>query len=670
MIASADIVDYNKEFSAQALVADAGSLWLVGMAFGGAVGLTGAVAQSAFAAAGRGVTSKAASTFARDVADHAVRRYSYIGTGPVEGAFKASVSHRVFKWLAKGANSKWARVATGEVADQYRGVAKTYREVGKGFNIASKRIAAQDIKDSARILLGGAPDEATARMLQNVINKADDIINAKVTLEVTRKHMQSYAHAIRDWVYKPKGKVIYDAKKFSSAAPRIEDAAAYALKGGNAELSATLRTIAKDMRSLNNGQKLTEKLFEARKAVVLSNDVAATSLAGGIDDMIKSITKGDVKVKLMTDQFDQFTKSFNDLVPRVREIKDPSNFLGGRDLADYLAATTRKMDDAADAMNMNKLTRGYIRGDAEVHLKSKTIDALEAMSDMNTSRRAILFNEGSGFGSVAKMPTGAAGELTFGNELLETQVGVVSDFKRSTGGALRYLTLSGAPRGASTFGGVLAYRAMTQEEKRLNFESAREIVLETTASPERMIEAIGATAGKLAATDMKAATAYSLTLATSQGYLLQQMPRSSDPLIGPRDYSMQEIDSYLETIGALESPASVIASAKDGSVSIEAVDAIRTVYPELYTDMVLDMVEFMQTRDWDKLNEAQRLGLDTFTGGALGVLQTYGPMPGPLFAQTPMQQQALGKNTQQSSPQMAHQQSQMNSTGSQKVSGL
>jgi hypothetical protein len=105
-------------------------------------------------------------------------------------------------------------------------------------------------------------------------------------------------------------------------------------------------------------------------------------------------------------------------------------------------------------------------------------------------------------------------------------------------------------------------------------------------------------------------------------------------------------------------------------VSIESVDAIRTVYPELYSDMVLDIVEFMQTRDWDKLNEAQRLGLDTFTGGALGVLQTYGPMPGPLFAQTPMQQQALGKNTQQSSPQMAHQQSQMNSTGGQKVSGL
>jgi hypothetical protein len=230
--------------------------------------------------------------------------------------------------------------------------------------------------------------------------------------------------------------------------------------------------------------------------------------------------------------------------------------------------------------------------------------------------------------------------------------------------------MKGAPRGAVSFGGVLAYRNMTQERKRQNFESVREVVLETAASPERMIDVIGKTAGKIAVTDMKAAVAYSVTLATAQSYLLQQMPRSSDPLIEAGDFSMMEVDSYLETVGALESPASVIASARDGSVSIEAVDAIRTVYPELYTDMILDMVEFMQTKDGAKLNQTQLLGLDTFTGGALGILSSYGPMPQPLFAQTPMQQQALGKNVQQSSPQMARQQSQTNNTASQKVGEL
>jgi hypothetical protein len=293
------------------------------------------------------------------------------------------------------------------------------------------------------------------------------------------------------------------------------------------------------------------------------------------------------------------------------------------------------------------------------------------LSDANGARKAILFNEGDGFASISKMPTGPRGEMTFGNELLEMQVQAVSSFKSDTGRALRYLVFAGSPRaGAASFGGVLTYRDMTQTRKRENFESVREIVLASASSPETLIDTIGKTAGHLAAQDMEAGTAYSTTLATANGYLLQQMPRSSDPLIEAGDFSMMEVDSYLETVGALESPASVIASAKDGSVSIEAVDAIKTVYPELYTDMILDMVEFMQTKDGAKLNQVQLLGLDTFTGGALGILSSYGPMPQPLFAQTPMQQQALGKNVQQSSPQMARQQSQTNSTASQKVGAL
>jgi hypothetical protein len=250
------------------------------------------------------------------------------------------------------------------------------------------------------------------------------------------------------------------------------------------------------------------------------------------------------------------------------------------------------------------------------------------------------------------------------------QISTVMEFKEKTASAFGYLLGRGTPRGAVSFGAIQAYRAMTQEQKRDEFVQAREIVLHTTASPERLIDSIAPSTGFLASVDMEAAVAFATTLATSNSYLLQQLPRSSDPLIGPDDFSMQEVDSYLETVGALEDPASVLASARDGSVSIEAVDAIRTVYPELYTDMILDIVEFMQTRDWDKLNQNQKLGVDTFTGGALGILRSYGPPVGPLSAQTPMQQQALGTNNQQSNPDMARLQQRQNSTASQKVGAL
>jgi hypothetical protein len=513
-------------------------------------------------------------------------------------------------------------------------------------------------------------------MFDDAIKNTGRMLTAQRSWEIARVQFRGYQESLKRWLpskLPPKSKWKGGAWKDSRA--RIGNLRNEVLKKskdgnpftkGQTELAGELSKILKQTKADN----ALPKLFEARKAVMATADAGKTSYAAQIDDAIRHLTNGDAKVMRMLDDLDVFTKSAGELDAVFNKVGDGRKWLGGtteaKEIGEHFANMQRVSTDLGfDSKMLKQLVK-----DSEVMARDITHQGLEDIANLNRLRRSILFDEGGGFSSVLKMPTGPAGELSFGNELLETQIDALITHKKATGSALRSLVMKGAPRGAVSFGGVLAYRNMTQERKRQNFESVREVVLETAASPERMIEAIGKTAGKIAATDMQAAVAYSVTLATAQGYLLQQMPRSSDPLIGPEDYSMQEVDSYLETVGALESPASVIASAKDGSVSIESVDAIRTVYPELYSDMVLDIVEFMQTRDWDKLNEAQRLGLDTFTGGALGVLQTYGPMPGPLFAQTPMQQQALGKNTQQSSPQMAHQQSQMNSTGGQKVSGL
>jgi hypothetical protein len=102
------------------------------------------------------------------------------------------------------------------------------------------------------------------------------------------------------------------------------------------------------------------------------------------------------------------------------------------------------------------------------------------------------------------------------------------------------------------------------------------------------------------------------------------MPSSEDPMIGPRDFSSAEIENWLEALGAIESPVSVLATAVDGSVSDQAVDAIRTVYPEFYIEMVLDVSAFVY-ENRETLHDAQMHGLDTFTGGALGYTDAPGP---------------------------------------------
>ena len=106
---------------------------------------------------------------------------------------------------------------------------------------------------------------------------------------------------------------------------------------------------------------------------------------------------------------------------------------------------------------------------------------------------------------------------------------------------------------------------------------------------------------------------------------------------------MAEIENFLEAVGALIDPVSVLASAVDGSTSSQSVDALRTVYPKLYTEMAIDVAEFVRQHG-DIMGHDQLVGLDTFTGYALGYSD--GPAPAltmqPPFAQTSGQAAAIG----------------------------
>jgi hypothetical protein len=529
---------------------------------------------------------------------------------------------------------------------------------------------------SARLLSTHAKDKATARMFLDVADNAKKIAKAQTSLRVSATNLPSYSDEWKRWVFQNIDDTVFDATHIGGAEVSLKSILEDALEMGDTSVTKAVNDAITGLEAAGRGRspqvagrKALEHLFEARKAVVGSAHMQKTGWAGKIDTSISKLTTNDVLIKQQLGDIDNFVKGLGEYADLMKQV-DTKDFSGGALAAKEAGAWLKQMDTSAQSLGFRPKVLNALRKDAEVMSNLDIIEGFDVMSNANAAARHILYEEGANVGTMLKVPKGVEEALTSGDSILDMQVSALSDFKKDTGAALRYLWAAGGTRGAVSFSGVLGYRSMNAEAKKEHFVEAREIVLAGASSPERMMASIAESAGQLAAVDMQLAASYSLTLATAQGYLLQQMPRSSDPLIGPEDYSMQEVDSYLETIGALESPASVLASAKDGSVSVEAVDAIRTVYPELYTDMILDIVEFMQTRDWDKLNEAQRLGLDTFTGGALGVLQTYGPMPGPLFAQTPMQQQALGKNTQQSSPQMAHQQSQMNSTGGQKVSGL
>jgi cellobiose-specific phosphotransferase system component IIA len=230
-------------------------------------------------------------------------------------------------------------------------------------------------------------------------------------------------------------------------------------------------------------------------------------------------------------------------------------------------------------------------------------------------------------------------------EILAAQVETLLTHKQRMMTALKYVALKGGgARHTVVYTGVLAFRNMkSAAEKRDAFALYRDAIVATASNPTALQEHISQFVGPAAQHDMRLGVPLADGLASAHVYLRQQMPRSDDPMVRSQDFSMAEIENFLEAVGALSDPISVVMTAVDGSVSSQSVDAIRSVYPELYIDMVLDVSEFVHDYG-DKLGHAQWLGLDAFTSYALGY--TDAPTPALAFRlpspQTSQQARSLG----------------------------
>jgi hypothetical protein len=246
--------------------------------------------------------------------------------------------------------------------------------------------------------------------------------------------------------------------------------------------------------------------------------------------------------------------------------------------------------------------------------------------------------------------------------LLEAEIAMAIRTKMGIKDAFRYLKDHGGPgRQTSIFFGVFHYRQMANHDERLAaFEANRDALLMTANGPEAMIQHLGHASRNFARVDQELATGYSVVQARAAQYLLQHMPSNEDNM----PVSAAEAESWLERLGALEDPASLLYAANDGSVMPEAVDAVRTVLPDIYTEMVLDVSEFVHDEGHD-LTATQLMGLDMFVGGALGVVDSVTPMQPPM-SQTALQSQTMGSF----GPQRMQQLQAIMQTPNQKLGGL
>ena len=681
-LASADIVDSDKDWSVQAVLADAGPMfaWGMGLAAGGGALLAGVRGVKA---AGKGGLNKVAAfgmgTFAR-------RGGQQVGnTGrslhPATSAVKQSMAWEAFHWLNRRTGKKTvsptARFLSGNHLDDYIQTAQTtgeaVRQMGlylhkaddtlyKSVNKVSQNLTDDFLSEHAQVIL----EQIKSGNMRKAWNEVKQAAGAMRGSETGFKNIR----------WRVPEKLKYNSTFQDDVFNGFREASE-AVGAGNRKLSRELLDAGVAAGKKNSDGAFVDVLNARSKLV---QEGAPSSAIASLDAALVRGTNGGQDLANTLKQMDELhigTRAAGRFMREIEKVGDHG--FNNPEFLQNMRATSYRISRSHTALENGGLviaeagdttfspkwgagtTYGHGVDKAGRALKGKKgkvqtdIDAgMGALINMNRMRDSLMENAAPMFPPKVKLNH---------EQMLETQLRSVIDFKTRMGRTLHAAVSGGGLTAAHTFTGVVHYRQLaTQDEKREAFAINREILMQNAASPEQMLAASAVTSEAFAQFDLETATKYSQALMASGMYLMQQMPKSDE--VGIDEFSSAEMEVWLERVGALEDPISVIASAADGSVTPEAVEAIRTVYPSLYTDMVLDIVQYLSEYP-NEISNSTMIGLDTFTGGALGVLDSRNGVQPP-FAQTQMQAQSLGAI----GPMQRQQQNAVNSTPGQKLGAL
>ena len=662
-LASADLVDNNKEYTSEAISRE----FLT--QYGFALGLT-AVGSAAFSAIGAGVRTAGRPLIAAadeyleaearvlldkphakpsEIADSIIRggiRYTsrkglrgkYFGLGDMI----ETQAYKVGRRLVKGGSGKRAsetrigRWLAGNDADDF---IRYHRDNQKAIYAISEAKTAGELKEALKVVMHNVDDPVLARDLRHVLDNAEDLIPAR------RKAAD----------------LVLDAEKFADAA-----------------LASTFRH-PKAMRPVGKGvnayKELTEAFQEAgiskpqlRKKYTLALDDALNlrktlhhAQRGPVDRAINRAYRvvgkdGQVAeggVKKLLDQIDRFEFAAREVKGAAQRLKETgADGIGIRSAWEIIGTGDEGIKQPHAFRAQLKSMEGTYRS-----LTHEGKNAIVDRSPFETGQRPTFVKKGkeliftidtrlndlkgglNALGVANRVqsqlmadasPLFRAAKPTTQIERLGAQVETVINTKRRIQATLMYIGVKGgAVRHTTMFGGVYLFRDLSSmAEKREAFQAYRDVVVNATATPEALQEHVGNLVGGAAMEDISLGASLASTQATAYSYLRQQVPSSADSMIGPGDFSGSEMENFLEAVGAVMDPISELATAVDGSTSEQGVDAVRAVYPELYTDMVIDVAEFVAEYG-PRLGHAQLLGLDAFTGYALGYSD--GPAPNLTF---------------------------------------
>ncbi len=603
---AADLADRNQAFSGQAMAAQTGTDVLWGLGLEAALPAVGVIARNlpvgraAEAAAGAfgvpggrravGLARRALrNPAARRAAGPRARRLSRVARESAEDASRLDV--RSLASLPR--EEAEALLQRAAAAEEVRGVSGTARPGD------AQRLA---IDPDAVRSASGRISHASQRVAENLSSMAPRVLDRAGVLDTA-------ARALRETRPDYAGAAAEAARHGEQS---LHDAAEVLINEGAPE--ATTRVLAGGRRAIAGAspERAAEILHGVRSDLV---DAAARD-PGNADAALAATVAGRGIRQTLVD-------------PSIWTAPTAAAHEAVSDLVDGMAALRRSsFSDLVDGASPAEIARRIDDG-----LSSTTggvpSDILRAVDDAEAVAQAA---RGAGGAELREAASGARSALSAAEDAVET-AGAVNrvrestriggDLGRSTGlteaveptqeaarldgfravlgflrgvgdakNALSEFLTTGVTPGVPGIG-VFVFREMEERQKRAAFAEISEAVQNTAHDPANMAAALGPAVDDLSQVEPETADNVGRAATMQMMYLAENLPQSPSNILGDPAFltPMADIDVFLERFGALQAPETLLWALAEGSLTEESAEAVRIVYPELFTEIQIQAAE-------------------------------------------------------------------------------
>ena len=385
--------------------------------------------------------------------------------------------------------------------------------------------------------------------------------------------------------------------------------------------------IVKNLSSRVKGKTSTKALKEvltvrnnAKLAIMRGEDITGNmALADTLDNVLlgaqKHMKADSPQLVLLTQKSDELLDLLDSVRKRDKFDVDALNldkYKVDAKTAGRIETLTRELSDLG-GLKATTATAYTKQTATAADLLAKNADNLEEVLHMNTVRNNALIASELPLGKLPGSPSESMYQLH----------GAVAKQLEHLEGMVRNAPLKTMPWSKSTAAGragVWVFRGANRDGKVNSYKEVKDYVTKFNTDQQFAMNQISDRTQRSGEMNSELAEAQGANQVLAIQYLNRVMPLNELEALSPDARpSMTEIDAFLEQVGAIADPSTVMESALGGSVSAEAIQAVRTVYPQRFAEMQSILLREMQGLNLDEMAYGVKHSIDQFLGGGLDV---------------------------------------------------